>query len=312
MGDLPININPGAGAENAAISQNLKTGFYTPGYRPVEWQQGSGATLTVTAKDYSSLSSPGGTLTQGAVDAEGNAQIALDTPFVPPTVIYVFDGIAHTEHDQEMVVTENPVQTGASLTDHSFMLPAKVTAEVLMSDAMQSFTLGQFTSGESRSASAYEVLQMLQKSRQPLQVATRIAQYSNMLITNLNPVETHETRFGLKCRVTFTQILTATVTSVSSGLINPSSARPQSTSNPTVTGSTQPQPVSQALVTQHSVGLPENTPTGVLGPPQSVGLPASTPTGVLGSSRMANVPGTSTWSSNNVSALSSLLGAAFF
>ena len=52
---------------------------------------------------------------------------------------YVFDGEPDIQHDQELSITQNPVQTGASISDHAFLVPVRVTAEILMSDAMQSF-----------------------------------------------------------------------------------------------------------------------------------------------------------------------------
>lgn len=266
------------------IAQQFANAGGSGGYRPPEWSsQGSTATLTLSVpgqqpNQLQAIATDGGAADDG-VD---------DVPLFSPPTIYVFDAIIRAEHAQELEITKNPVQTGASLTDQAYLQPARLVVEILMSDTMQSFTVGQFSGNPSRSVSAYDTLKAIQVLALQgifLSVATRIAQYSNMVITSLRPTETKETRFGLKATVEFTQIFV-----VQNG-IGPSSStavstRPQTT-NSTLAGILPSVPVALATITQHSV---LNAPFG------TNLLPAM------------SVPGAGAFSGVNVSQLSGILG----
>src|SRR6185312_10091826 len=175
----------------------------------------------------------------------------------PPT-IYAFDGVIRAEHQQEVVITQHPVQTGANISDHAFSKPARLTIEITMSDAMQSYIPGQYGGSPSRSVSAYQTILDLQKKKSPFSVATRLRQYDNMLIREIRSEENVATRYGLKAQVVFEEIITpSTATATSSGItfnttaLLSSSARPQTTDK-TVGGETQLQQVSQTITSQHS------------------------------------------------------------
>src|ERR1017187_6974675 len=132
------------------------------------------------------------------------------------TIAYVFDTAMSIEHDQSGVVTNNPVQTGTSVNDHFYLLPMRVTAELGMSDAMQSFTFGQFSGGPSRSVNAYRTLLSIQAAKNTVSIATRLAAtgincYSQMMITDIRAQEDKDTRFAGRFWVTFQQIITANV-----------------------------------------------------------------------------------------------------
>jgi hypothetical protein len=127
---------------------------------------------------------------------------------------FVFDGTLRAEHEQQTVVTLNPVQTGAAITDHAYVMPARLTVEIAMSDAMQSYTIGQWSSGPTRSISAYQTLKALQLANTPVSLATKLASYSLMMITDCRAEETKDTKYALKATVTFTEIFTGTVLQV--------------------------------------------------------------------------------------------------
>ena len=63
---------------------------------------------------------------------------------VGPQQLYAFDGPMEIDHEQQSVVTLNPIQTGAPIGDHAYVVPARLVAHLLMSDSMQSFIVGQF------------------------------------------------------------------------------------------------------------------------------------------------------------------------
>jgi hypothetical protein len=77
----------------------------------------------------------------------------------------------------------------------------------------------------------------LQYNLSVVQVATRLRQYSNMMITSVRALEDVETNFALKAVVLFEQILTASVQQ-SQSTSTQQSANPQAT-NSTVAGQVQ-------------------------------------------------------------------------
>jgi Dit-like tail protein len=142
--------------------------------------------------------------------------------------VYVFDAIFRLEHVTAIRSTEHPVQNGASITDHAFVLPERIMFEIGMSDAMDNFyseadngniVKGEaqnayavrWASGENKSKSAYQMLKDIQYTRMPLTVITRLNYYENMLIEHMSAPDDHKTQHGLRCTVTMKQIMTAKV-----------------------------------------------------------------------------------------------------
>ncbi len=135
-----------------------------------------------------------------------------------PSQVLVFDGVLRLEHEQSAQPTEFPVQTGANSSDHIFLKPARLTMQIFMSDVMTSYTPGQFSSSNTRSVSAYQVLKGLMQDRIPLTVNTRLDTYANVVIVNIHTPDDFNTNSSLKATVTFQQIFMAqtSTTNVSS------------------------------------------------------------------------------------------------
>jgi hypothetical protein len=146
---------------------------------------------------------PGGLL----ISLQDNSRV------ITPDTILVFDAVVRTEHQRRITKTEHPIQTGANVADHAIIEPARVVLEIGMSDAMDSFTAGQWSGDHSKSVNAYQTLVSLAKARQPLTVTTRLDSYTNMILTGIDAPDTVETRFGLKATVTFEELFTGTITS---------------------------------------------------------------------------------------------------
>lgn len=156
---------------------------------------------------------------------------------------WFFDAILKTDHTSRLTITEHPVQTGAALTDHSFLQPKQLSMEIGMSNVATSFVPGQFTGGYSRSVTAYQVLAQLQALRVPIQVHTRLGLYQNMLIEVLSAPDDYMTLNGLRCTVTFREILVAQVKTVKI------SARPKVTDSSN-RGSPEPAQPNQSILKQ--------------------------------------------------------------
>lgn len=142
---------------------------------------------------------------------------------------FFFDAFLQVTHTGSITVTEHPVETGASVSDHSYVNPNTLEMQIGMSDVATSIVAGQFTSSDtsSRSVAAYMVLDELMRQRIPMQVVTRLKVYSNMIITDISVPDDYLTLFGLKATVSFREIIVAVVKTVKI------SARPQTTDSTT-------------------------------------------------------------------------------
>lgn len=127
---------------------------------------------------------------------------------------YFFDGVISINHVRELEITENPVETGASIVDHSFVKPAELTMSVKMSDVHRSIYPGQFDNKKSRSLAAWDVLKKIQSSRIPCSVFTPLGLYNNMLISSIEATEDANTVHSLNANVTLREIPIARVKTV--------------------------------------------------------------------------------------------------
>lgn len=169
---------------------------------------------------------------------------------------WFFDAFLKTDHTSKLTITEHPVQTGANITDHSFLQPKELTMEIGMSDCAISIIPGQFYEGSARSVTAFNVLMDLQKQRIPIQVSTRLGQYKNMLIETITSPDDYKTATGLRASVTFKEVIVANVTTVNI------SARPQVTDT-TNRGNIEPVTPNQSIassITEKITGKSATTP----------------------------------------------------
>lgn len=235
------------------------------GYRPTQWQTQAPQKVIITfpgqgsTPQYGSVPGSGVTLPQGQT-------------------MYAFDAEITIEHEQQLRRTEHPVQTGASISDHAYIVPARLVLDVGMSDAMDAyFNPSTWSGSTSKSVSAYQTMLALQFSRIPLSITTRLRSYQNMIIESLTPQDTVKQFAGLRMRVEFGQIFVANVTQPTM------SARSQDTGT-TNLGTVSPQPPTAAQESQNNVSA---------GPE-----PPFTP--------FYNVLGAGDWSSVNIQNLSAL------
>lgn len=203
-------------------------------YRPPNWNSASFSPLIITF--------PGQT-NQPQYSPNG---VTATLPSI--TTYYAFDAVIRAEHQQRLQKTEHPVQTGANISDHAYLMPARLVADVAMSDAIDAYIEGSWSGSQSKSVSAFQTMLALQFSRVPLVVSTRLRIYSNMVIEDINAEETASTFAGLRLRtVTFGEILTATTQQV------PVSSRPHATQT-SQTGNVTPTSPTPSQTSQHNVG----------------------------------------------------------
>lgn len=155
-------------------------------------------------------------------------------PATPVTLF--FDGVLRVSHQSISRATRHPVQSGASMGDHVYEEPDMVVLEVGISDAMQSYQSGQYTSASSKSVSAYQTFRQLKALRVPITVNTRLRQYTNMYIEELSAEETWRTATSSRPVIRFGQLILGTIA------VNTISARPDQ-NNTTSIGSKSTQNV---------------------------------------------------------------------
>ncbi len=124
---------------------------------------------------------------------------------------YFFDAVIKEEHVSTLKITEHPVQTGANIADHAYLMPGRITMEIGMSDVMDTLVQGQFSDYKSKSVSAYQTLKRLQADRSRLQIVTRLNTYQDMLLEVLSAPDSHETLYGLKATAVFKEVITVSV-----------------------------------------------------------------------------------------------------
>lgn len=105
-------------------------------------------------------------------------------------------------HDDELIVTENPVEQGAAVTDHSFKAPAKLRVEVGYSNSSQN-SLGD----PNYVQSVYQLFLIVQAARTPFEVITGKRIYTNMLITRLHTETDEKTENALFLEVDMKEII---------------------------------------------------------------------------------------------------------
>lgn len=202
-----------------------------------------------------------------------------------PSITYVFDAVLLLDHEQRLEKTAHPVQTGGVISSHAYVMPARVSLDIGMSDVMDAYststglannassTGGSVTpastatftgnpyggSGKGKSVSAYQTMLTLQAQRVPLTVVTRLRTYNNMVVTSVAPQESGKTVAGLRMRVDFEEIFTASTTTA------PASARPDSTAT-TGLGTVNPSPVPAATQMQFSPNVPSFSSPQTLSP----------------------------------------------
>lgn len=165
-------------------------------------------------------------------------------------------------HIDELEITEQPVEEGSQMTDHSFRRPSEVVIECAWSNSPQranvvSAILGaipqtiagiqSIITGNSldQVRQTYQRLLALQASRQPFDVLTGKRSYKNMLIKSLI-VETDKERENiLLVTATLREVLIASVKTVTIPAPKESQGLPSTTMPPIDKGMKLPQSAPQ-------------------------------------------------------------------
>lgn len=112
------------------------------------------------------------------------------------------DTVITEGHNSEVVKTQYPVESGATLSDHVTVLPKRVTVGGLISDInsnefMDFGLVGQAKQmalePNTRSSAAWKQLEEVQLKREPITLVTNLKSYSDMIIVSLSTRQNKDT-----------------------------------------------------------------------------------------------------------------------
>jgi hypothetical protein len=107
------------------------------------------------------------------------------------------DVVVEECHQDELQITEHPMEQGAAISDHAFKKPMRVTIRAGVSDSSPD-------RGEGGSKQFYEQLLDLQAKREPFDISTGKRLYKNMLIESITATSSVEAenslQFTAECR----------------------------------------------------------------------------------------------------------------
>lgn len=123
------------------------------------------------------------------------------------------DAIINEDTNDTLTVTKQPVQTGASVTDHAYNEPTILSMQILqqvnnpITQLLSTFS-GAATSGL---AQLYQQFLDLQKQRIPFNILTPKRIYKNMLMTTVRLTTNKATENILSLNLSFQEVLFAAV-----------------------------------------------------------------------------------------------------
>lgn len=124
---------------------------------------------------------------------------------------YLPDCVPEEVHNDDLVITEHPVEVGAAISDHAYKRPAEVRLRMAWSNAATS--LADWS--ESYATVVYGMLLRLQESREPFTIVTGKRTYSNMLLAGLSVTTDRRTEYMLDVTATCRQVIIVSTQTVS-------------------------------------------------------------------------------------------------
>jgi hypothetical protein len=125
-----------------------------------------------------------------------------------------FDCVPREGITSEAVVTKNPVEVGAEVSDHFYVLPTVVSLQIIVSntplreaqdDIVSKDGFGS-TGAKTRASAAWIILKKIQGSAKPFTVQTGFERLTDMVITSMSAERTSETSGALICDIVLTRI----------------------------------------------------------------------------------------------------------
>lgn len=141
----------------------------------------------------------------GFVALEGAALLSLGALFpAGPTCrlgTIIPEIVVKEEYNDELRITEHPVEQGAAITDHAYKLPARLRMTAAWSPGLSTLFNRSYVND------VYDKLLILQNSRVPFSVVTGRRYYTNMLLRTLSTDRDEKTNNILMVSAVCQQIL---------------------------------------------------------------------------------------------------------
>lgn len=116
------------------------------------------------------------------------------------------DIYASEEHTLELASTDNPIESGATLTDHAVERPRRLTLSGWVADLLPRPGVDNSQSAQ-RGAEAWERIGQFFRDREPVEVVTTLGTYRNMLIEEARAPVDASTGRSLKFELKLKQVL---------------------------------------------------------------------------------------------------------
>ena len=152
-----------------------------------------------------------------SVTAYAARSISWDTTTLPSGTTFqggvlFADTVMEERHDDDSVITENPVEIGSVTNDHAYDLPQDLEVVAVWDPARQANGQPGFLE------SIYQQLLNLKQAKIMLNVVTGKRSYQNLLLKNISETTDRDTENILMVRLTFKQLIltftqTVTITS---------------------------------------------------------------------------------------------------
>lgn len=148
-------------------------------------------------------------------------------------------------HQDDVTLTDHPVERGSPITDHAYKNPASLTLVVGWSNS----SLAGATMGRSYVQIIYERLLKLQAAREPFDVTTGKRKYSNMVIVSLATETDEKTENVLIVSVGLREVIIVRTQAVNIVPAREVQAEPAKTAETSEAGTKQAVPAPNANVT---------------------------------------------------------------
>jgi hypothetical protein len=144
-------------------------------------------------------------------DREGfSANLSVSALFGSETGGFLLHATIQETHQVIINYTENPVEKGRSVTDHSFIQPDELTIDIIVSNDSGNILGGGFVEGllsdQIYSKDVFEYLEKLAKENVLLIIETPLKIYENMTIREIKVDKNKDTANCLSAKIYFKEI----------------------------------------------------------------------------------------------------------
>ncbi len=115
-----------------------------------------------------------------------------------------FDAWLRLGHNTSLTITQHPVESGAAITDHSYVNPRKWSFDIGMTDVARGTVQGVSTS---RSVNAYNALVQMQSTRNLLTLVSKYGIFYNILIADISANDNFQSKFGSRFTITLQEVI---------------------------------------------------------------------------------------------------------